>query len=199
MMENGNETEKKPVTIKKYANRRLYNTESSSYATLDQLCDMVKEGRNFVVYDAKTGDDITRAVLTQIILEQEGKGENLLPVSFLRQVISFYDDGLGVVLSKYLEQSMKAFAGNQEKIRNLMRGTFGEFMPMSQFEAWGRHNLAFFESTLDMFKSDRKTQSSPANDDTTFGDRSNDIQDLKKQLEQMQSRLNALAINPRNN
>ena len=199
MMENGDETEKKPVTIKKYANRRLYNTESSSYATLDQLCDMVKEGRDFVVYDAKTGDDITRAVLTQIILEQEGKGENLLPVSFLRQVISFYDDGLGVVLSKYLEQSMKAFAGNQEKIRNLMRGTFGEFMPTSQFEAWGRHNLAFFESTLDMFKSDRKTQSSPANDDTTFGDRSNDIQDLKKQLEQMQSRLNALAINPRNN
>jgi polyhydroxyalkanoate synthesis repressor PhaR len=189
MMENGDETEKKPVTIKQYANRRLYNTESSSYATLDQLCDMVKEGRDFVVYDAKTGDDITRAVLTQIILEQEGKGENLLPVSFLRQVISFYDDGLGVVLSKYLEQSMKAFAGNQEKIRNLMRGTFSEFMPMSQFEAWGRHNLAFFESTLDMFKSEGKTLSSPANDDTTFGDRSNDIQDLKKQLEEMQSRL----------
>ena len=76
MMENGDETEKKPVTIKKYANRRLYNTESNSFATLDQLCDMVKEGRDFVVYDAKTGDDITRAVLTQIILDQEGKGEN---------------------------------------------------------------------------------------------------------------------------
>ena len=146
MMENGDETEKKAVTIKKYANRRLYNTESSSYATLDQLCDMVKEGRDFVVYDAKTGDDITRAVLTQIILEQEGKGENLLPVSFLRQVISFYDDGLGVVLSKYLEQSMKAFAGNQEKIRNLMRGTFGEFMPMSQFEAWGGTTWRFLRA-----------------------------------------------------
>ena len=109
------------VKIKKYANRRLYNTATSSYVTLDHLCQMVKEGTEFVVHDAKTGEDITRSVLTQIIVEEEGKGgQNLLPVSFLRQLISFYGDSLQALVPRYLDHTMGAFAQNQEQMRKYM-------------------------------------------------------------------------------
>jgi len=106
-----------PVVIKKYANRRLYNTSTSSYVTLDDLCQMVKGGQEFLVYDAKTGDDITRAVLTQIIVEEEQKGQNLLPISFLRQLIGLYGDNMQWLVPRYLEQAMAAFAQNQEAMR----------------------------------------------------------------------------------
>ena len=113
--------EKPPITIKKYANRRLYNTATSSYVTLDHLAAMIKEDVDFVVYDAKSGEDITRSVLTHIIVEQESKGQNLLPTSFLRHVISFYGDSLEAVVPKYLEHTMHSFANNQDEMRDYLK------------------------------------------------------------------------------
>ena len=140
----------KPVVIKKYANRRLYDTETSAYITLEDLCDRVKEGRDFVVVDAKTGQDLTRQVLTQIIFEQETKGSNVLPTDFLRSVIGFYDNGMQNALQHYLSASMKSFTGNQDKIRSMM-GKAMETSPMAQFEEITRQNVAFFEKTMSMF------------------------------------------------
>ena len=141
---------KKPTIVKKYANRRLYNTATSSYVTLDDLAQMIKEGGDFVAYDAKTGEDITRSVLTQIIVEQEQKGgQNLLPISFLRQLISFYGDSMQFLVPGYLEQAMIAFTGNQEQMRDSLRATFGIF-PFGQFEEMGKQNIALFERALKM-------------------------------------------------
>ena len=142
-------TAKEPVVVKKYANRRLYNTATSSYVTLEDLAKMIKEGGDFVVYDAKTGEDITRSVLTQIIVEQEQKGQNLLPISFLRQLISFYGDSMQFLVPGYLEQAMIAFAKNQEQMRDNLRATFGIF-PFGQFEEMGKQNIALFERALKM-------------------------------------------------
>src|SRR3954447_22271678 len=139
----------KPVIVKKYANRRLYNTATSSYVTLDDLARMIKEGGDFVVKDAKTGEDLTRSVLTQIIVEQEQKGTNLLPISFLRQLIGFYGDNVQFLVPGYLEQAMKAFARNQEQMRTNLRATFGMF-PFGQFEEIGKQNMAMFERALRM-------------------------------------------------
>ena len=121
-----------PVVIKKYANRRLYNTATSAYVTLDHLSQMVKDKTDFVVYDAKTGEDITRSVLTQIIVEEESKGQTLLPIPFLRQLISFYGDSLQGVVPQYLEMSMAQFARNQEQMRKYLQNAFG-FNPFQQF------------------------------------------------------------------
>ncbi len=127
--------EKAPITIKKYANRRLYNTATSSYVTLDHLCQMVKDGVEFVVFDAKSGEDITRSVLTQIIVEEESKGgQNLLPINFLRQLISFYGDNLQFLLPRYLEQSMDSFATNQEQMRKYLKDSLGGMFPFGRFE-----------------------------------------------------------------
>jgi len=139
----------KPVVVKKYANRRLYNTATSSYVTLDDLAKLIKEGGDFVAYDAKTGEDITRSVLTQIIVEQEQKGQNLLPTSFLRQLISFYGDSMQFLVPGYLEQAMIAFARNQEQMRKNLQATFGIF-PFGQFEEMGKQNIALFERALKM-------------------------------------------------
>jgi polyhydroxyalkanoate synthesis repressor PhaR len=139
----------KPAVVKKYANRRLYNTATSSYVTLDDLARMIKGGGDFVVKDAKTGEDLTRSVLTQIIVEQEQKGQNLLPISFLRQLIGFYGDNMQFLVPGYLEQSMKAFARNQEQMRSSLRATFGMF-PFGQFEEIGKQNMAMFERALRM-------------------------------------------------
>ena len=139
----------KPVVVKKYANRRLYNTATSSYVTLDDLATMIKAGGDFVVKDAKTGDDLTRSVLTQIIVEQEQKGTNLLPISFLRQLIGFYGDNMQFLVPGYLEQAMIAFARNQEQMRSNLRTTFGMF-PFGQFEEIGKQNMAMFERALRM-------------------------------------------------
>src|SRR5438477_4194821 len=135
---------RKPTVVKKYANRRLYNTATSSYVTLEDLAKMIKDGGNFVVYDAKTGEDITRSVLTQIIVEQEQKGQNLLPISFLRQLISFYGDSMQFLVPGYLEQAMFAFAKNQEQMRSNLRATFGMF-PFGQFEEMSKQNMVLFE------------------------------------------------------
>ncbi|HEX6443194.1 MAG TPA: polyhydroxyalkanoate synthesis repressor PhaR [Stellaceae bacterium] len=145
----GQPGDRKPVVVKKYANRRLYNTATSSYVTLDDLATMIKEGGDFVVHDAKTGEDLTRSVMTQIIVEQEQKGQNLLPISFLRQLISFYGDSMQFLVPGYLEQAMVAFARNQEQMRKNLRATFGIF-PFGQFEEMGKQNMALFEQALKM-------------------------------------------------
>src|SRR5579864_7095468 len=118
-----------PIVIKKYANRRLYNTATSTYVTLDDLAQMVKAGSDFVVYDAKSGDDITRGVLTQIIVEEEGKGQNLLPITFLRQLIGLYGGSMQGLVPKYLEHAMTSFAQQQEQMRTAMQKTMGTLFP----------------------------------------------------------------------
>jgi len=141
-----------PTVIKKYANRRLYNTATSSYVTLDDLSKMVKDGGEFVVYDAKTGEDITRSVLTQIIVEEEQKsGQNLLPTSFLRQLIGLYGDSMQWLVPKYLEHVMAAFGRNQEQMRKSLQDAFGGMFPFGQLEEMGKQNLALFEQTMKMF------------------------------------------------
>jgi len=139
-----------PITIKKYANRRLYNTATSSYVTLENLAQMVKDGTEFVVYDAKTGEDITRSVLTQIIVEEEGKGQNMLPIGFLRQLISLYGDNLQFMVPRYLESSMEAFARNQDQMRQYFKDVSGVF-PFGAFEEMGKQNMALFERAMQMF------------------------------------------------
>ncbi len=142
--------EQPPVVVKKYANRRLYNTESSSYITLDTLAEMVRLGRDFVVYDAKTGDDITRSVLTQIIVEEESKGRAMLPTGFLRQLIGFYGDSVQTLVPRYLEQAMTSFARQQEQVRVAMQQTMGNFFPFGMEEG-GRQNLAMMERAMSLF------------------------------------------------
>ena len=141
-----------PIVIKKYANRRLYNTATSSYVTLDDLSRMVKARSDFVVYDAKTGEDITRAVLTQIIVEEEGKGgQNLLPISFLRQLIGLYGDSMQWLVPRYLEHAMSTFGRNQEQMRKSLQDAFGGLFPFGSLEQMGKQNLALFEQTMKMF------------------------------------------------
>jgi polyhydroxyalkanoate synthesis repressor PhaR len=160
-----NPTEAKPVVVKKYANRRLYNTATSSYVTLEDLAKLIKEGGDFVASDAKTGEDITRSVLTQIIVEQEQKGQNLLPISFLRQLIGFYGDSMQFLVPGYLEQSMIAFARNQEQMRKNLQATFGIF-PFGQFEEIGKQNIALFERALKMLAPPFAREEKPASADT---------------------------------
>jgi polyhydroxyalkanoate synthesis repressor PhaR len=186
-----------PVTIKKYANRRLYNTATSSYVTLDHLCQMVKDGTDFVVYDAKTGEDITRSVLTQIIVEEEGKGQNLLPISFLRQLIGFYGDNLQWLVPRYLEHSMTSFARNQEQMRTYLQDTLGGLFPFGPFEEMGKQNIAMFERTMKMFTpfappggTQPGGQAGPAGAAPTG---ENQIETLKAQLAQLQKQLDALS------
>ncbi len=143
-----------PVVVKKYANRRLYNTESSSYITLDNLADMVRQGRDFVVYDAKTGEDITRSVLTQIIVEEEGKGRALLPTAFLRQLIGFYGDQMQSLVPRFLEQALGAFAQQQEQVRATMQktmGSMGTLFPFGNMEEVSRQNMAMMERAFSLF------------------------------------------------
>ncbi len=143
-----------PVVVKKYANRRLYNTESSSYITLDNLAEMVRLGRDFVVYDAKTGEDITRGVLTQIIVEEEGKGRALLPTAFLRQLIGFYGDQMQSMVPRFLEQAMGALAQQQEQMRNAMQKTMGSMttlFPFGNMEEVSRQNMAMMERAFSLF------------------------------------------------
>jgi len=143
--------DKPPVVVKKYANRRLYNTESSSYITLENLAEMVRLGRDFVVYDAKSGDDITRGVLTQIIVEEEGKGQNLLPTAFLRQLIGMYGGSMQGLVPKYLEHAMTSFAEQQEQIRTAMQKTMGTIFPFGNIEEVGRQNMAMMDRAFSMF------------------------------------------------
>lgn len=204
MAEAVEDAQAKPITIKKYANRRLYNTATSSYVTLDHLAEMVKDGVEFAVFDAKSGEDITRSVLTHIIVEQENKGQNLLPISFLRHLISFYGDSLEAVVPKYLEHSMHSFANNQEKMRDYLQNTFGGLTPFSAFEEMGKKNVQLFESAMKMFTpfypegqepNDQGGSSAPSSSsggEEQQGD-SNELASLRSQMEAMQKRLDELS------
>lgn len=147
---------KEPVTIKKYANRRLYNTGASSYVTLEDLAEMVKRGDDFLVFDAKSGEDITRSVLAQIIFEQEAKvGQNLLPIAFLRQLIRYYGDSMQSLVPRYLEFSLDRLTSEQEKFREQMSATFGApfgtNQPFGSMEEMTRANMAMFQQAFSMF------------------------------------------------
>jgi len=183
------------IRIKKYANRRLYNTASSSYVTLENLAQMVKDGVEFVVTDAKSGDDITRSVLTQIIFEEESKGQSLLPLGFLRQLIGLYGDSLQSMVPGYLEMSMEAFARNQEQMRRYMSETFGELFPFRQLEEIGRQNMAMFEQAMSMFNAAKPGQGGAANQPKSAsgeGD-GDELARLREQLQEMQRNLDRLA------
>ena len=187
------------ITIKKYANRRLYNTASSSYVTLDDLATMVQDGLEFTVHDAKTNEDITRAVLTQIIVEQEAKGNNLLPTGFLRQLISFYGDNLQGVVPQYLDMTMQSFAHNQEKMRSYMENAFGGIYPFSSFEEVGRKNMAMFEQAMNMMspfnaQENDSTEESPVGNEDEHGS-AEELDTMKAQLEAMQRQLDTLSKN----
>jgi polyhydroxyalkanoate synthesis repressor PhaR len=183
----------RPVVVKKYANRRLYNTATSSYVTLDDLAKMIKDGGDFVAYDAKTGEDITRAVLTQIIVEQEQKGQNLLPISFLRQLISLYGDSMQFLVPGYLEQAMLAFAQNQEQMRRSLQATFGIF-PFGQFEEMGKQNMALFERALRMLAPYRGEEKPPSTDKTASRTSDEDprLKRLEAQIDALTQQLKAL-------
>jgi polyhydroxyalkanoate synthesis repressor PhaR len=197
MAEPAASAEKPPITIKKYANRRLYNTATSSYVTLDHLCQMVKDGFDFVVYDAKTGEDITRSVLTQIIVEEEGKGgQNLLPINFLRQLISFYGDNLQFLLPRYLEQSMDSFALNQEQMRKYLQDSFGGMFPFNRFEELGKQNMAFLEQAMRMWNPFKAgaggTPPGPAGETPMPAAVPETLEALKSQMDTLQRQLETL-------
>ncbi|PXA92032.1 polyhydroxyalkanoate synthesis repressor PhaR, partial [Nostoc sp. 3335mG] len=147
-----------PVIIKKYANRRLYNTETSSYITLDHLAAMTREGRDFKVVDAKTEDDITHNVLTQIIMEEEARGQTMLPVNFLRQLIALYGDSMQAMVPGYLEASMESFRRNQEQFKSAVEGAFAN----SPFAEMAKRNMAMFEAAASAFKPGEGLGGAPA-------------------------------------
>ena len=188
-----------PVRIKKYANRRLYNTATSSYVTLDYLAQMVRNGTEFTVEDAKTGEDITRSVLTQIIVEEESKGQNMLPINFLRQLISLYGDNLQFLVPRYLEQSMESFAKNQEQMRSYMKESFGGMFPLERFEEMSKQNMAFFEQAMRMWNPFKGGMpGAPTTPPGNAGERpaeapsANEINDLKSQMAALQRQIEAL-------
>ncbi len=191
----------KPVIIKKYANRRLYNTETSSYVTLEDLGEMVRSERDFLVYDAKTGEDLTHSVLTQIIVEEEGKsGSNLLPIGFLRQLIRFYGHSIEQLVPKYLEFSLATLTREQEKYRKQFTDTFGA----AAFEAMqeqARQNMAVFQRAFAMFAPFSKLETRPEQEEcgqeqpepATPPSTSTEIAELKAQLSVMQAQLDRLS------
>ena len=194
-----------PVVIKKYANRRLYNTATSSYVTLDNLSQMVRNGADFAVFDAKTGEDITRLVLTQIIVEEEQKGQNLLPISFLRELIGFYGNNMQWLVPRYLEYAIKTFSRNQEHLAKSVGSSFGGLFPFGQFEEMGKQNMALFEQALKMFspfgeqqvpegaQGGAQPQPQPAATPTPPDQNSRALHDLTERLNQMQKQLEALS------
>jgi polyhydroxyalkanoate synthesis repressor PhaR len=187
--------EKEPVTIKKYANRRLYNTGTSTYVTLEDLAAMVKKGEDFVVYDAKTGEDITRSVLAQIIFEQENKeGQSLLPITFLRQLIRFYGDSMQMLVPRFLEASIESLTREQGKFREQMAQAFGG-VGFGAMEEQVRRNMEMFEKTFAMFapfapQSRSAGAEKPA---ASSSSSSNDMDELKRQLDEMQKRLDRMS------
>ena len=185
------------ILIKKYANRRLYNTATSSYVTLDHLCTMVKEGTDFVVEDAKTGEDITRSVLTQIIFEEENKGQNLLPIQFLRQLIGYYGDNLEQVVPKYLEMTMDSFAHNQDAMREQMSNTFGGANPFAQFEDLTRRNVSLFQQAMTAFtpfpQAAASPEPAPEPAPVNPADQNDDLSSLKDKLADLEKQINSLS------
>ena len=191
---------KQPTIIKKYANRRLYNTGTSAYVTLDDLAVMVKKGEDFQVLDAKSGDDITHSVLTQIIFEQESKtGNTLLPVSFLRQLISFYGDQLQMVVPSYLEHSMSALTEQQEQVREQITKSFGDNpvarniqLPIQLVEEQVRRNTEMFQKAMQMFSPFALAHSAKSEEAPKKSDTSKDIDELKSQLKSLQDKINSI-------
>jgi polyhydroxyalkanoate synthesis repressor PhaR len=186
------------VVIKKYANRRLYNTASSSYVTLEHLAEMVKQGVDFVVYDAKTNEDITRTVLTQIIFEEEEKsqGQNLLPIQFLRQLISFYGNSMQAFLPSYLELSMASFTQQQERLRNQL-ASFGQAGGMAAYEEQIRQNLQLFDRAMKMFSPFAYAPSAARAEEPAPAPKNENADEaltlLRKQMAEMQAQLDKLA------
>lgn len=181
-----------PIVVKKYANRRLYDTRSSSYITLDNLAEMVRQGTDFVVYDAKTGEDITRGVLTQIIVEQEGKGSNLLPTPFLRQLIGFYGDQMQGLVPKYLEQAMTAFAQQQAQVRATMQktmGTMGTLFPFGNMEEVGRQNMAMMERAFSMFSPFYRPGGDPGPGGAPADTRADELAELRSEIARLRQEL----------
>jgi polyhydroxyalkanoate synthesis repressor PhaR len=197
------------VVIKKYANRRLYNTASSSYVTLEHLSEMVKKGVDFVVYDAKTNEDITRPVLTQIIFEEESRGQNLLPIQFLRQLIRFYGDSMQALVPSYLEMSLDSFTQQQERMRKQFADTLGNMgvggivpaKSLGYFEDQVRQNMLLFDRAMKMFSpfpfpqaGAQGAASSEANAAApAAGQDDESLNDLKKRIEEMQAQIAKLA------
>ena len=198
-----------PIIIKKYANRRLYNTGTSSYITLEQLCEMVKEGVEFEVRDARTGEDITRQVLAQIIFEEENKGQHLLPIQFLRQLIRFYGDSLQAFVPSYLELSMESFSKNQNELRQKFADALGGKLGYRDFEQLTRQNLQMFDRAMRMFSpfgamgawgsqeppasGARAAEKPEAQDASQPAQRKDEIDELKDQVEAMRRQLAELA------
>jgi polyhydroxyalkanoate synthesis repressor PhaR len=170
------------VTIKKYANRRLYDTESSTYITLDRLAAMIREGRDFEVVDAKTGDDITHQVLTQIIVEEEARGSTMLPVNFLRQLIGLYGGSMQSAVPQYLDAAMDAFAKNQEAMREALAGKFGGTV----FSDLAKRNMAMFEEAGRAF-----TASAPGRK-AESADKASEVDKLRAELAALQAKVDKL-------
>jgi polyhydroxyalkanoate synthesis repressor PhaR len=198
-------SDKQPITIKKYANRRLYNTGTSTYVTLEDLAEMVKAGDDFVVFDAKTGEDITRSVLAQIIFEQEGKeGQSLLPITFLRQLIRFYGDSMQMVVPSYLEFSLDKLVNEQQKIREQFASAFGAQVPGAQMfaamEEQTRKNIAMFNQALGMFnpfvpggQAPSQAQPAPKPKEEAQDAPVGDLDEMKRQLSEMQRQIETLS------
>ena len=183
------------VVIKKYANRRLYNTATSAYVTLEDLARMVREGTEFVVYDAKTNDDLTRQILTQIIFEEESRGEALLPVQFLRQLIGFYGGQMQSVLPSYLELSLDNFVRQQEQFRSQFSRAFGATPGVGMFDEQVKQNIAMFERAMKMFtpmaftpraEPEKAAEAAPAAGDAA-------LDEMRRQMEEMRAQLDRLA------
>ena len=192
--------EGEPVVIKKYANRRLYNTASSSYVTLEHLAEMVRQGVDFVVYDAKTSEDLTRSVLTQIIFEEESRGsQNLLPLQFLRQLIRFYGDSMQALLPSYLEMSLEGFAKQRERLQKDFVGAFGGGEALERVQDQVRQNLQLFDRAMKMFspfayarpEAEEAAPVPPAPATAPASDEA--LAELKAQVEAMQKQIEKLA------
>ena len=176
------------VIVKKYANRRLYNTETSSYITLDHLAAMTREGRDFKVIDAKSEEDITHNILTQIIMEEENRGQTMLPVSFLRQLISLYGDSMQAMVPQYLEASMEAFRRNQAQFRSAMEGAFSG----GPFAAIAKRNMEMFEAAASAFKPGTQGGAPQAAPAAEPEGEPGELAALKEQLANLQSKLDKL-------
>lgn len=197
------------VVIKKYANRRLYNTGTSTYVTLEDLAEMVKRGEDFTVQDAKTGDDITHPVLTQIIFELENKdGQNMLPIPFLRQLIAFYGDQMQAIVPSFLEQSMIAFSKEQERFRAQMKSPMDMMKlttPMKAIEEQTRRNMEMFQNAMRLFTpfppagggQPAAETPEPASKDgsakTGAPEKGDDLLELKEQIAAMQRKLDRMS------
>ncbi len=193
---------KNAVVIKKYANRRLYNTATSTYVTLDDLSSMVKSGTDFVVFDAKTNEDITRSVLTQIIFEEESKGTNLLPINFLRQLIRYYGDSMQTLVPGFLEFSLENLTKEHDKIREQMMAPFGG-EPFKNMEEHAKRNMAMFSDAMKLFNpfaamamgQTDATSSSQPKPAASAPPSKDDLQAMKDQLAAMQEKINTLGQN----